>query len=361
MSESFPIKDVPGELLLEIILKLQPKEILRLCRVSQYFNETICKTNLGHIWDELYRRDIDIRGPLPPEGGQTAFPNDPRREYVRIMTEITKIEKIPNKDQRIRSLLDFAVRNNYHSMIENILKDDFEYFDYVAIIAALFNRRDILEDMLKRNPENFDEIIANAVYGGHLDLVHKLIAKRRRDGLRFDDSWALAAAAEGGHLDIINDLIDHYGARDFIRAINSAAYSGHIEIMRQMIQRSLDAGLVPNFNVALGAAAAGGHLDVVDELIDVYGANLFNQVLWRAARAGRLEIFRRLLSRAAENNQEIEFVDLLDNAIAGGHLNIVQEILSHTNLDSSVISDAIARAIQSGHPEIADYLRNYLV
>ena len=131
---------------------------------------------------------------------------------------------------------------------------------------------------------------------------------------------AMAKAAKGGHMEIVQYLIDKKGANHFNWAMELAALGGHLDIIKYLI----DEKGANEFNEALGWAALGGHLDIVKYLIDEKGADNFNSAMLEAAR---------------------------------GHLDIVQYLIEKGADD---FNRAITRASLGGHPEIVKYLKQFV-
>ena len=101
---------------------------------------------------------------------------------------------------------------------------------------------------------------------------------------------AMTWAALGGHLNIVQYLIDKKGANDF--------------------------------NWALEDAAARGHLDIVQLMIEK-GASKFNNAMINAAEGGYLDIVKYLIEKAREKNQWLDFDYAMRLAAFRGHLKIV--------------------------------------
>ena len=81
----------------------------------------------------------------------------------------------------------------------------------------------------------YNQAMAWAAYGGHLDIVKYLIKKGKEANKRLDFNDAMADAARGGHLDIVKYMIKK-GADDFNYAIYDAVGGGHPEIVEYLKQ-----------------------------------------------------------------------------------------------------------------------------
>lgn len=149
-------------------------------------------------------------------------------------------------------------------------------YDEILTAAELGNNAKVIEllrkgmDVNTSNPAG-DTLAMIAARNNNKDLLDFLIRNRANIQKRnkFGDSPVMVAAMQG-HADIVKDLVD---AGADIRtkgwnALHYAAYSGHTEIARMLIEHAdLDAP-GPNGQTALILAAGAGRLDVVKLLID---------------------------------------------------------------------------------------------
>ena len=122
---------------------------------------------------------------------------------------------------------------------------------------------------------------------------------------------------------------------------------------------------------ALNAAAKGGHLEVVQEMlassdVDVNKANINGfTALNYAAMEGHLEIVQELLSNSNVNvNNPCGsscFTPLM-HASKKGHIRIVEELLRAPTINVSVVNSnghsALDVAMRAGNEEIAELLRS---
>ena len=85
------------------------------------------------------------------------------------------------------------------------------------------------------------------------------------------------------------------GAKDLDGALNSAAYRGHVEICRLLIEKG-----AKDLDRALINAAQGGHVEICRFLIEK-GAKDLNEALYSAAKGGHVEVCRLLIDKGAKN------------------------------------------------------------
>ena len=117
------------------------------------------------------------------------------------------------------------------------------------------------------------------------------------------------------------------------------------------------------YNFAMARAAEGGHLDIVQYLIDEKGANDFDLAMINAAKGGHLGIVKLMIEKAEERNKYIDYIFGMVKAAGGGHLDIVKYIIKKAKAGVIKTSDfvwAISSAEYGGHPEIVNYLKQFV-
>ncbi len=140
---------------------------------------------------------------------------------------------------------------------------------------------------------------------------------------------ALGAAAGGGHMEVIRFLLDH----------------GSLDKME----------LYEAVDDALGAAAGGGHMEVIRFLLDHgsldkmerYGA--VAHAVKAAAGGGHVAVIRLLLDHGYLGKRELyEAVDdALEAAAGGGHMAVIRFLLDHGYLGKKERYRAVAHAVKA--------------
>ncbi|KAJ8057801.1 hypothetical protein OCU04_008663 [Sclerotinia nivalis] len=161
-------------------------------------------------------------------------------------------------------------------------------------------------------------------------------------------SYGLPYAAGGGHLDVVQKLLD------FKADVNATAGS--------------------NGRTALQAAAEGGHLEIVQKLLDfkadvnatAAGSN-GRTALQAAAEGGHLEVVQKLLDFKADVNAAAGWNGLtaLQAAARGGHLEIVQKLLDFkADVNAVAVAEsngrtALQAAAEGGYLEVVQKLLDF--
>ncbi|KAK7423870.1 hypothetical protein QQX98_000741 [Neonectria punicea] len=241
----------------------------------------------------------------------------------------------------------------------------------------------------------FKELRATSIAISDHDLDHDLkTALRLKSTLGCMDGSAIAAtsakghaevtiplflAVNHGHLEVVELLLEH-GARDVFQmkatprsALQAAAISGRLDIVKAMLkhQRVLDTntwtcnGVIrpaeSGISASQHAAAAVGHIDILRELLE-YGISK-EETLRYAAMAGDKALVIETLDQGISINAPGTTSDhpvALQSAAKGGHVDIVQELLSRgaDPNDDSGYSSPLLKAMSGGKVEIVQMIIN---
>jgi hypothetical protein len=125
-----------------------------------------------------------------------------------------------------------------------------------------------------------------ACHGGHLELVHHLIAKGA-----FDWDRALEGACRGGHPAVAALMIDQ-GATNIDGGLYVACKHGQPETARLMIERG-----ATNAPHCIEVACEQGHINIVRLMIDDIGVSNWQQYIRVALCHGRRDIVLLMFER----------------------------------------------------------------
>jgi len=148
-------------------------------------------------------------------------------------------------------------------------------------------------------------------------------------------------------------------------ALQAASYSGHVEIVQQLLEMGADVNLQGGNGTALQAASAEGHEEVVKRLLDA-GANVnaesgyFGSALQAASALGHNKIIRLLLEAGADvNSRGGRYGSALQAACARGHDTVVKLLLdagADINAEGGEYGNALRAAKAKGYEKIVHLL-----
>ena len=198
---------------------------------------------------------------------------------------------------------------------------------------------------LRANETSVGDISGTALHracsGGSVNEVRRLLLfgyTRNIQGGIFETP--LCAASFAGNLDIV-ELLVHKGSAPLSKDICGSALQVAMAMDREDLVRTLlQAGADPNiednwYGTVLHEASMSGQKHMVELLLD-FNANpnsiimtsMFRTPLEAAAWNGNFSIVQTLLKRGAKVNSQGEGRSALDIAIAGGHENIILELIT---------------------------------
>jgi ankyrin repeat protein len=350
------LSQLPTELLLDLTLRfLKPPDILRLCQVSQVFNERLCQND--YVWKQLYQRDISTQ--QRPQSGMYRSAYQTIQHYIqqhtindnRVYAATHGYEKLFDTLIRLDPLhkdyfvpLTKAAKNGHLDIVRRIIALTGQDIFWTALtLAAVHGHRPIVDYMLHYAneipidlDEALNEALISATSGGHRDLVNELIRRGANDY-----NGALLKAAEKGYTDIVNDMVSH-GANDYNEALLRAVFGGHRDIVNYIISRGANA-----FNEAMELAAINGHQDIIDDMLQ-HGATSYNETMVEAARNGFPGIVNQMIDLGAN-----DYNRAMANAAYYGHSEIVNRMLE---LGADNYNWALASAAIGGYPAIVDQM-----
>jgi len=138
-------------------------------------------------------------------------------------------------------------------------------------------------------------------------------------------TFGLSGAAAGGHLDLVQDLLG-LGARDVGSALQSACRVGHIPIITALLPHLRLPDDMVQFHVALSLAVRADQVTVVDTLLFQYGLPAYPHILFDAYRGGSVAVIVFLESHGFTYDRN-EGDRYLGAACVSGRLAAVQHVL----------------------------------
>ncbi|XP_062609323.1 ankyrin repeat domain-containing protein 50-like [Saccostrea cucullata] len=203
---------------------------------------------------------------------------------------------------------------------------------HVGIVKYLINRAVNVNvcDLRGRSPLYY---ASARVYGGHLEIVKYLINKVLSINIcdRYGKSLLYYASA-GGHLDVVQFLINSDADADYdISCLFVACHRGHYNIVEYLVDK------VKNISSCDGSgrsplyyASAEGQLDIVKCLIMNHAdVNCGASCLSAASNRGHFDIVEYLSDKANVNEIQGYSDPPLHSAASSGHLDIVKYLVAH--------------------------------
>jgi ankyrin repeat protein len=229
-----------------------------------------------------------------------------------------------------------------------------ELLDYALRLAARHNHVEAVQELIEAGAHDYGFALAEAGLGGYTDIVELLLhhtPPNRRVQYLND---LLIGAAAGGHVNLVNEAIQA-GATNLNAALATAVENGRIEMIDYLRQRGAQ-----DLNRALLEAAHYNQVAAIQHLIDA-GANNLDDALASAAYYGHLEAVKELLQRGATDLNEA-----LESSTSGHNLDVVKTLIQAgaTNLNQALKSAArigdlpiIQELIQAGATNIREAAR----
>lgn len=221
--------------------------------------------------------------------------------------------------------------------------------------AALEGHEEVIEYILSqdRTEVYHHEVLRIAAKNGHLEVVDKILAIMNAEArVAYDGTpiegcvgcdTALVAAAEGGHMEIVDMMVDH-GASDYGLALRKAASENHLEIVKRLLSLGVDEH---NCGLAAAIAANRGYVEIM-EIIPIYSQEYLDELVVTAAASGRAEIVELLIERGAQ-----ELDRALRMAAIRGRLEVVDLLLRRGATD---YYGALSVAVSAGQVKVAERL-----
>ena len=194
----------------------------------------------------------------------------------------------------------------------------------------------------KRSGDAIDWYVWGAALAGRTELVLQCLAL----GEHVSRGDALEGAAAGGHKDLVQTLLDK-GA-DPSRGLRGAAMGGHSDLVQLMLGKGADP------DAGLQGAAQGGHLNIV-KLMFEHGADRKDKPLAFASGFGHCDIVQFLLQRGTDPNVGLKY------AAEMGQAAVLKLLLAHPNIRVNEKDyqgkTPLDYAAEKGHTECVNLLR----
>lgn len=239
---------------------------------------------------------------------------------------------------------------------------------HLELATLLIERGANIEEV---NDEGYTPLM-EAAREGHEDMVALLLSQGADINAQTEETQetALTLACCGGFLEVADFLLRSGALIELgcSTPLMEAAQEGHIELVSFLLQTGANVeAQTGTGDTALTYACENGHTDVAEALLD-HGAKLEHESeggrtpLMKAARAGHLCTVQYLITKAgADVNRATTSNDhtVLSLACAGGHMNVVDMLLTHSSDPNHKLKDGstmVIEAAKGGHTQVVKLL-----
>jgi hypothetical protein len=219
------------------------------------------------------------------------------------------------------------------------------------ISAARGDCMDTLRSLYKRLKSPVDlsdctsSLLEAAAGNGSVEMADWVVEIVGADSLRLSVAGAVQSAIAGGHPEMIKNLVDIAASIDGPLCLDGAAAKGYL----QALQWGLEHGGVCS-SQAMDNAASNGHLDVVRWLHQHRADGCSTQALNKAASNGHLRVVQWL----HYNRSEGCTTEAMDGAASHGHVEVVKWL--HLNRGEGCTTAAMDGAASHGHFDVVKWL-----
>ena len=339
---------LPNEIIFDIGLRLNMKDVCSYCVVSKIFREVV--NDSQYFWNKKLYHDFGI--------GNTS--NDSKNQYIQMFDTFNLTSSAG---------LAAAIGNvNMLYYIIRLGKIRCKRIDVdVAMKAAIYNNKNLIDIIISLGFNDWNKGLKYAAKSGNVHLVNFFISKGARDMNK-----GLMGAVKSNSKELIQFFICR-GADDWNMAMIKAAKNCHVDLVYHFFYKvwnDWESGLMyackakeetygmelvkyfigrgaRNFTRAMGIASKMGYEKVVKILISK-GAYDWNSGLVAAAEGNCLNLVKYFIGRGAHNLQSA-----LVSSSKGGYADIVKFLL----LNGALVKDQdLVGPSRNGHTEVVEEL-----
>ncbi|KAL2833827.1 ankyrin repeat-containing domain protein [Aspergillus cavernicola] len=237
------------------------------------------------------------------------------------------------------------------------------------LIIMILSGESDLDDLDEETDEWRAAALMAAAYLGRIDHMEKLIALGADINYDPEDKWVyppLMAASFAGRMDVLKFLaergvgLDARTVGNGENAIHFAVLGGHVEVVQFLIDNSAGAGAVNNDgDTPLLWAVGGGHAAIVKVLVAQHDVDVNMKdrlgrapLIWAVERGYTNDVFLELFEgrnldfdTVDEDDTSIDEVTPLAMATAMGREFIFQVLILQGHVNMDVLYDAFSRAL----------------
>lgn len=205
-------------------------------------------------------------------------------------------------------------------------------FGEACLAAAEAGQLEFLNKLEKLQELNWSMVLLGAGLGGHLEIIKKAMEESLQH-----THFAVTGAARGGHKFILEYLSEY---TDWSVCHEEVWKTGNIDMIKYVRNKRLD------LRVNLCCACASGKYEIVHWATQcapyLYNCN------YGAYKTGNNEIIKLV------QQLEVNYHHGLLGAVSGGHMELVEKLVEKKKVE--ITSDIFIEAIRTNNFDIAEYL-----
>lgn len=192
------------------------------------------------------------------------------------------------------------------------------------------------------------EVAAAAALQGHLGVLKWL----RSEGYMINREVS-QRAAEGGHWGVLVWLRDTAGVPFWHQVWVAAAEGGHVDLVKELVKEENAVETNPDWKCLLARSAArGGHIEMVKWVLE-NGYDVDSYARVAVAQRGDLDIVKLLWAHERNGYGWSEYIG--GGASAGGHLHVLQWL--RDNGVPWALPSVFEKAAEGGHIEVIQWAK----
>lgn len=330
---------LPLDIIRFIALYLRSCIIVRLCRLSKRFHNSICEND--KFLNALYRQRLTEQPGRP-------FPNN-------IFATLGKTNSLGAAKKGYDKRLKYIIEVRGYTYPKDKVK-----LDNMAKQASIRGYLDILKYLeskgLDLHSDN-DSFFRLAAEYGHMDLVEYLVSKAAN--IHAKDDFALRKAAFG-NLEMVKYLVEH-GANIHIYneiPLRDAALNGYLGVVKYLVSQGADIH-IDNDTIIL-TASGNGWKNILGYLLNFkYPQEIYKEIIKRVIQKGYKEFIIFISENYPEVIENIDYPPLF-TVIKSEQIDILKFLIDflkkRDRLNPFSLGRFLNMAVREGNLEMVKYL-----
>ncbi len=213
---------------------------------------------------------------------------------------------------------------------------------YINLIDEILKKPKVMVELMEKEGDDINKILLGyAAYLGDKEILNEIIDRVTDEFDRYNEG--VREAARGGHMDIVDFLIERGGYAGC--AISGASLGGHLDIVKSTMRK---VGTAYKFRGDICCAAEGGNIDIVKFMLK-RGDDSCEAAMVDAAREGHIGIVNLALEKEATYFLKGSMLE----AARFGHIEVVKLLLKK---GADNYRETMREAAEGGHIEIVELM-----